>query len=341
MVPRDAPGWRASVIGVACGLSHPRLAAVRLQYRRSPPSMLSVGKPSRRSERISIIRDMATWPAVLGAALLVVAAAVVAGCAGPQDQTSVQAPSGTPVTTREPRATPSGPPPSDPAVQLSAGRGFACAVRASSELRCWGDNEYMLEADTPLGSYRSVSAGGGHACAVHDESGAVRCWGNENYGLTSAPSGKFRSVSAGGTHTCAVREAGSVSCWGDTSNEAHRAFVRTYRSVSAGYSHTCAIRESGEIDCWGRNDRGEATAPPVSTAWSARAMGSRARFASRRSWFAGEAAGRASWTPPAGRSARSAQASRMRAQYASRARSPAGAQTTSARPRHRRDGTAR
>ena len=67
--------------------------------------------------------------------------------------------------------------------------------------------------DAPEGRFSAISVGLSYACVVR-ESGAVECWGGPNYGQADAPEGRFVAISAGDYETCGLREAGAIECWG-------------------------------------------------------------------------------------------------------------------------------
>ena len=168
-------------------------------------------------------------------------------------------------------------PPATGFVAISAASGYACALRASGEIECWGHDIAAVNngvfstgtLDAPSGEFRAVSAGSQHACAIRT-SGEIECWGGDHYEeieqppLAEPPAGRFHAVSAGDFHSCGLRESGEIVCWGSVkhrygnpNDEEYE--IRTHElvtppagpftavSVSAG---ACAIRESGEIECW-------------------------------------------------------------------------------------------
>ena len=130
----------------------------------------------------------------------------------------------------------------------------------------------------------AMGAGWEHACAVH-ATGEVSCWGDNSRGeLGNGEESGFQplpvkvgdiddavAVTAGHWHTCALRESGSISCWGanhdgqlgnggDEDGSAvpvDVADISDAVAVSAGGEHTCALHSTGEISCWGDNWRGE------------------------------------------------------------------------------------
>ena len=77
---------------------------------------------------------------------------------------------------------------------ITAGRSFACAIKDSGALVCWGRNDVgqlgtgstdpnaaAPQAVTALGSsVTTVDSGAGNTCAI--ASGALTCWGSRAYG---------------------------------------------------------------------------------------------------------------------------------------------------------------
>ena len=80
--------------------------------------------------------------------------------------------------------------------------------------------------DAPAGRFTAISSAIAYACAIRDTS-AIECWGLNGYptketgewqtfetGQTDAPAGRFTAVSTGHTHACGLRESGAIECWG-------------------------------------------------------------------------------------------------------------------------------
>ena len=183
------------------------------------------------------------------------------------------------------------------AVALGAGWEHTCAVHATGEVSCWGDdsqgelgngvrvNSVALPAKVVgLDNAIDVSAGHWHTCALRS-TGAVSCWGlnkdgqlgNDDMGVDSAVPVSVKDisdavkVSANGEHACAVHATGEVSCWGDNwQGELGNGQAGSESSVpvkvvgldnaidvSAGHWHTCALRSTGAVSCWGNNELGQ------------------------------------------------------------------------------------
>ncbi len=131
------------------------------------------------------------------------------------------------------------------AVAVAAGAQHTCAVRASGEVRCWGQNSTgqlgegsmsslpSPEPVTGLGNGLQVTAGATFSCA-ETQDGAVFCWGDDHDGQLGMGNDVLEAhpiavpvnadgVAAGGGHTCAVARASvdpgaaapaAFVCWG-------------------------------------------------------------------------------------------------------------------------------
>ncbi|MCX5742891.1 MAG: Ig-like domain-containing protein, partial [Proteobacteria bacterium] len=130
-------------------------------------------------------------------------------------------------------------------IDISRGESFACGVRQTGSVVCWGANNFSqlgngtsaaLPAAQPaatsvltIGNAYQVSAGLGHACATR-ATGSVTCWGDNTYGQIGdgtvvtpvttpytpivASTLGARRVRAQGYGTCAVMVDGTAQCWG-------------------------------------------------------------------------------------------------------------------------------
>ncbi len=172
------------------------------------------------------------------------------------------------------------------ASQITVGPGHACAVRASGQLVCWGNNELgqlgngSFEASatpTPvgLGPVRWASAGEFNVCALTDD--GVFCWGRGAFGAlgdgVSYPSEQVAppeqtcqpqpvqvvgltaptKLSAGLNAACVVDgPAGAVACWGDAPWLAEVTAADGINDVFVGYdSECCVLHQDRSLSCWG------------------------------------------------------------------------------------------
>lgn len=128
----------------------------------------------------------------------------------------------------------------------------------------------------------SVSSGSYHACAL-TESSDVWCWGTNEFGqlghagqstitpIRVAGLAGTASISAGGRHTCALSRTGQVKCWGHNSNgqlgddsEVSRpepadvaGLASDIIAITSGPQHTCSLNSAGGVKCWGNNTQGQ------------------------------------------------------------------------------------
>jgi alpha-tubulin suppressor-like RCC1 family protein len=138
------------------------------------------------------------------------------------------------------------------ATAVSAGAVHACAIIASSEVRCWGNG-----GDGQLGNGFGPLANSAVPVAV------VTVFGPGN--LTGAG-----SIAAGRLATCATLGTGGVACWGrntrgqlgigsalgvgDPANYAVTQATANVALVGGGGYHTCAVRTDQRLICWGPNE---------------------------------------------------------------------------------------
>lgn len=150
-----------------------------------------------------------------------------------------------------------------PAVQLSAGGSFTCAIVVSGAVRCWGeglggrlgsgaedsrldglDEGAGDEASTvPLaGAATAISAGDQHACALVP-GGAVQCWGvggSGRLGQLGTDSRLDGAANGSGTDGAATVPLGAAAT-----------------AIAAGGEHSCALLADGRVRCWGENSSGQ------------------------------------------------------------------------------------
>jgi alpha-tubulin suppressor-like RCC1 family protein len=131
------------------------------------------------------------------------------------------------------------------AVDISAGHAFACAVRATGSVVCWGRYTH--------GELGNGTVAGGAAPT-------------EVTGITDAV-----EVEVSASHVCARRRNGQAACWGDnrwgqlgdgtTTNRTTPVAVSGISTAVAidvaglgtAGAHSCAVRADGTVVCWGSN----------------------------------------------------------------------------------------
>ncbi len=176
--------------------------------------------------------------------------------------------------------------PFENAVQVATGPAFACAVTATKELHCWGNNDHgqagfgiedwirpptsphaspvcasgARDSCVPLTGVVAVATGGffatsfenhsAHACALLDD-GTVRCWGNNEQGQVG---GGFVSWVGPPTYGLQVVPA-PVLC--GSSPNCSGGLLSDVVGLTLGFQHSCALHADGAVVCWGRNSSGQ------------------------------------------------------------------------------------
>ena len=145
------------------------------------------------------------------------------------------------------------------ALQVSAGRGFACAVQTDHSVACFGTNaegQLGLPRHTPwalvakriagITTARQVVAGWDFGCVLV-AGGRVRCFGDDGedeLGPTAASPTQW-------TPAPAIPGLSGVA------------------SLAAGFDHVCALTAHRTVECWGDNAEGQLGANPKRVARSA------------------------------------------------------------------------
>ena len=143
-------------------------------------------------------------------------------------------------------------PPDGTFSELDAESWYACAVRTTGALVCWGQPPGDVAWDA-----HGISAGGAHTCAFRID-GELSCWGNNDWGQIFPPVFQtFTAVSAGWMHTCGIRTDQTVACWGLNDDGQASPPAGEFVAISAGETHSCGIRSDGTLSCWGSNQYGE------------------------------------------------------------------------------------
>lgn len=178
-------------------------------------------------------------------------------------------------------------------VSMAAGSTYMCALMATGEAACWGENyngqlgnRLAIQNIAPVmvnGVFMAVGVaiGYGHSCILIAD-GTVKCWGENSEGqlgdgsriarstpITASGLAGVRAIAAGDGYTCAMREDGTVVCWGRNTNGQLGdgkvedrlvpdvvAGLSGVTAISARYRHTCALKIDGTVACWGRNRKG-------------------------------------------------------------------------------------
>lgn len=144
--------------------------------------------------------------------------------------------------------------PCERATDVATGPKHTCALFASGQLRCFGDNTFgqlgtgvvnvkrqtlkeapALVFDAPVAQ---LAVGDRHSCVLL-KTGVVRCWGNG----TGGELGDGRTLVIGDDEPASAGLAVAVA--------------EPVAAITAGAAHTCALTRSGRVKCWGANDEGQ------------------------------------------------------------------------------------
>lgn len=180
----------------------------------------------------------------------------------------------------------------DSVIAVSAGATpFVCALRASGQAYCWGQNEAGELGDGTLVSHRlpsrvrvprplvAISAGENTACGLTSD-GQVYCWGTNEQGQLGVGDSsvhrlpvrvktdlRFRQISVGAAGgVCAVTMEHQIACWGrndggqlGTADDSTLLAPRVtplpkssrFDAVSVGNAFGCGITVAAHVSCWG------------------------------------------------------------------------------------------
>ncbi|MEM9467110.1 MAG: S-layer homology domain-containing protein [Actinomycetota bacterium] len=150
------------------------------------------------------------------------------------------------------------------AQSLTTGDKHTCVLTTTSDVKCWGDNDFGQ-----LGQETFNDIGN-----EPDEMGNDLATSNLGTGRTAV------SLVAGRDHTCAILDDDSLKCWGRNSSgqlglgdQENRGGVagdmgdflatvnlgtgRTAQAVSLGDIHSCAILDDDTVKCWGDGGEGQ------------------------------------------------------------------------------------
>jgi alpha-tubulin suppressor-like RCC1 family protein len=149
-----------------------------------------------------------------------------------------------------------------PGLATTVGANHACALLSSTELSCWGSNEFGQIGNGFAGSIANTAvpnfvsgligvsnfASGGNAnCAI--VIGEVYCWGDNQYGQIGQPTVGIGDIRVSPTKVPLLADM---------------------RAVVVGKNHACALSNTGLVYCWGRNNQsqlggfeGELSATPM------------------------------------------------------------------------------
>ncbi len=170
----------------------------------------------------------------------------------------------------------------------SASHRFACAVRSSGSVECWGWNgggalgvnpNTLTFSRTPrtipgisnavyVSTGSDITGGTSSPCALLS-SGEVKCWGRNSLGqlgdgtkidswapvLVSGVSGAT-ALTVGPASACAILSGGALKCWGNSYYMGEQN-ISDAISVSINEMVGCVVVQDGRVKCWGTNYRGQ------------------------------------------------------------------------------------
>lgn len=131
----------------------------------------------------------------------------------------------------------------------TVGANHSCALLSSTELACWGSNEYGQIGNGFSGSISNTAvpnfvsgligvsnfaSGGNSNCAI--VSGEVYCWGDNQYAQLGQP-----TVGVGDIRVTPTKVP----------------LLADIREVTLGKNHACALSATGLVYCWGRNNQSQ------------------------------------------------------------------------------------
>jgi alpha-tubulin suppressor-like RCC1 family protein len=149
-------------------------------------------------------------------------------------------------------------------VDVSAGGGHTCGVRADHSLWCWGANGFgqlgiagggSTTVPTQVGGNRwvEVAAGADHTCALGTDS-HIWCWGSNAHGELG------NSINAGtgasNLDPALVGRQDPAGISGSPESDPAR-LAGSWASISAKGFQTCAVRVDHTLWCWGNNRDGQ------------------------------------------------------------------------------------
>lgn len=177
-------------------------------------------------------------------------------------------------------------------IDVSAGQGHACGIRAPGSLWCWGRNSNgqlgQGDGGTPqsrkpirvgtASDWVDVDCGQGTTCGVRAD-GSLWCWGDNNFGqVGTAPSvgittprmvsgGDYAKVETDTFETCALTKSGALWCMGrnaegqlgtgDIMDRSTPTLLSSgWLQPAVGRFFLCA-RAEGSVSCTGANDSGQ------------------------------------------------------------------------------------
>lgn len=142
------------------------------------------------------------------------------------------------------------------ATSLAVGPAYACLIRRSGEVQCWGAHPLSAALGGGLGravipelaGVVEIAAGDHHACG-RTSTGRILCVGAApRFDRDGSPD--IVQIVAGAAHTCVLLKTGRVACAG-VPDPTPRELPLPAAHLAAGGPETCAVLSSGQVSCWG------------------------------------------------------------------------------------------
>jgi len=157
----------------------------------------------------------------------------------------------------------------------SVSREMACALRASGQATCWGDDSSGQLGVATVSDVRSVTAGPTTACAIRLGRGEVACFGR--HATYAFEDGSRGAVSVATSLDAALLVTADRSVWSWGAASAPPDFIsplgrivssptaepgtvpdlHEISEVAASAEHACALAAAGKVYCWGNNTFGQ------------------------------------------------------------------------------------
>jgi alpha-tubulin suppressor-like RCC1 family protein len=156
--------------------------------------------------------------------------------------------------------------------KIGLGRGFGCALSRSSQVYCWGRNDFnqlgalstlpgttkallvqvTYPQEQPLSKIDMLSVGEFHACALHRDEKTVYCWGDNKYGQL------------GNTSVRGLPEQVALG--------SNNLTLKGVANLAVGPDRTCIISSREEVFCWGNGANGILGSEKVLSPYPIRAL---------------------------------------------------------------------
>lgn len=138
----------------------------------------------------------------------------------------------------------------DDVIEVAAGNGISCVLRAVGDVDCGGGTQYGTFC--PACDYRGrdavdISYADETGCLVRSN-GAIVCWGRDAQTFANYAGGDARKVGVGEEHSCVLRANGNAVCLGTMTQP--YAGGDGVDIVSANDA-SCVRTLQGAIRCWG------------------------------------------------------------------------------------------